>query len=83
MVTLEQAKLFCRVDFDDGDESIILMIASAKHHLESIGINCEVDPLPPAIHRAVLLLVSGMYDGHDDHLEFVNRLVAPFTEKTL
>ncbi len=87
MVTLDEAKLYCRVDFEDDNTSITLMIEAAQSHLESIGVDFTVEPLPTAIKQAVLMLVCHFYDNREidsaGTTSVIGCLIAPYTEKTL
>lgn len=64
-VTVEQAKVHCRVDFDDDDDYLAELIEAAEGHLESIGVDMEADPLPAPIVQAVLLLVAHWYEHRE------------------
>lgn len=86
MITLEEAKEYCRVTFEDDDASITLMIEAAQNHLESIGVDFTVEPLPAAIKQALLILVCHFYDNRDMEARgtsIVGCLIAPYTEKSL
>ena len=84
MVTLADAKKFCRVDFDDDDTEITAMIAAATDHLASIGVDVVSTPAPAAVEHAILMLVAYLYDHRDDADAklhgVVDRLVAPYRE---
>lgn len=90
MVTLEQAKKHNWIIEPDFDEEIQTMIEAAKDHLASIDIDMDVDPLPPALHHAVLLLVGHFFENRGatnaEQLRFtpigVDRLIAPYREVT-
>ena len=86
MVTLDEAKAYCRVDFDDDDALITLMIEAARNHLESIGVDFTVDPLPAAVKQSMLILVAQFYDERDVNISTtsaISCLIAPFTEKAI
>lgn len=91
MVTLEKAKAHMRVDAPDEDEGIVLMIDAAVDHLQSIDVDMTVDPLPPALHHAVLLLVAHFYDNREVMTEGtvkimpfgLSRLIAPYRKVSL
>lgn len=86
MVTLEEAKLHVRVIEDDFDSELLAHIEAAKSHLESIDVDLSADPLPPALHHAILLLVGHFFANREatsaEQLRFtpigVDRLIAPF-----
>lgn len=99
MVTLNEAKVFLRLDAyapdetgafqlmeNEDDASIEKMIEAAKDHLQSIGVDVSVDPLPPALHHATLMLVAHFYENREAASEAdvrtipigVSRLTAPY-----
>lgn len=67
------------------------MIDAAVDHLSSIGLDMAADPLPPALHRAVLLLVGHFEQNpsgtSDEQVRFtpigVDRLIGPYREISL
>jgi len=71
MVTLEEAKDHMRVTFPDDDAGILKMIDAAVDHLQSIDVDMTVDPLPPAIHHAVLLLVAHFFSNREVMKQFL------------
>lgn len=87
MADLAAAKAFCRVDHEDDDTVITAMIAAASDHLASIGVDMEVDPVPPAVDLAVLMLTAFFYDHRDDAEAkpqgVVDRLIQPYREVNL
>lgn len=104
MVTLEEANSHLRrtvVKSDNQGGSSILeheddiaitqMIAAAVDHLQSIDIDMSADPLPPALHHAILLLVGHFFDNRQLMTEGANkvmpygvsRLIAPYRSITL
>ena len=91
MVTLAEAKKHLRVDFDEDDDAIQKTIEAAVDHLSSIDVDMDADPLPPALHHAVLLLVGHFYLNreatNEEQLRFtpigVDRLIAPYREMSL
>lgn len=84
MVTLADAKAYCRVDFDDDDVQLGQMILAAQKHLSDIGVDMTQDPMPEAVDQAVLMLVGHFYDNRnamtDERLQMVDigvdRLIA-------
>jgi len=84
MVTLADAKLFCSVDHDDDDAAIEAMIAAAKDHLESIGVDTSSSPVPPAVEHAILMLTAFFYDHRNDTEAkphgVIDRLIGPYRE---
>lgn len=91
MVSLAIAKNHLRVDFDDDDAEIELMIAAAGDHLRSTNVDMDIQPMPPAIQQAVLLLVGHFYKYRDATSDFkhfpldigVDRLVAPYRDHSI
>lgn len=78
--------------FDQEIESEVeSMIAAAVDHLSSIDVDMSADPLPPALHHAVLLLVGHFYENREatntEQARFtplgVDRLIAPFRSISL
>lgn len=90
MITLTEAKLHLRVDFDDADFEIQQMIDGAVQHLASIGCDMTANPLPEPLKQAALLLITnlhqskGLIDENPPKLSgtFI-RLVAPYREIAL
>ena len=88
MVDLAAAKAHCRVEHDEDDAAISAMIAAARDHLESIGVDMEADPIPPAVNHAVLMLVGHFYEHREAVSDAktaavevgVDRLVHPYRE---
>lgn len=87
MITLADAKLFCRVDFDDDDAVITAMIAAATDYLTNIGVDTSSSPVPPAVTHAILMLTAFFYDHRDDTdatpAGVIDRLCAPYREVAL
>lgn len=93
MVTLVEAKQHLRVEssFTEDDLEIEAIINAATDHLTSIGVEMSADPLPPAIHHAVLLLVGHFFGNKEatnsEQIRFtplgVDRLIAPYREVNL
>lgn len=86
MVGLSEAKDHLRVDHDDDDLLIDRCIQAAVNHLESIDVDMSGEPLPAALHQAILLLVGHFYENRSatsaEQLRYipvgVDRLIAPF-----
>lgn len=91
MVTLEEAKRHLQVDANDNDIVIYEMVDAAVDHLASIDVDMTTDPLPPALHHAVLLLVGHFYANREatnaEQIRFtplgVDRLIAPYRGMSL
>lgn len=85
MILLAAAKAHLNVDFDDDDHLITRLIAAAGDHLRSLDVDMSVDPLPPAIEQAALMLVSQFYSKREamgDDVS-IHRLIAPFREHSV
>jgi len=87
MVTLEEAKAQLRIlEAPDWDDMLVKMIEAAVDHLRSIDVDMSADPLPPALHHAVLMLVAHFFENAEatsaEQLRFtpigVDRLIAPY-----
>lgn len=85
MVTLDEAKSYCRINGERDDAEVVQAIAAAGDHLKSIGVDIDADPLPPAVRMAWLLLCSHFFDnrsatGKDVFpIAFgVDRLITPY-----
>lgn len=92
MVSVEEAKLHCRVNYTDEDASFTTYIGAASEWMAKIGVNVEVDPLPNPIKQACLLMVAHFYDNREAVPELrrttplplgVDTLIAPYREHTL
>ncbi|GAB5431054.1 MAG: hypothetical protein EpisKO_04240 [Epibacterium sp.] len=102
MVTLEECyqHLNLRVEkngigeggVDEGDKrELQRFIDTACDHLKSIGVDVSQEPLPPAIHHAILLLVGHFYKNRQatthEQVRFtpigVDRLIAPYRSVVL
>lgn len=65
MVTLQEAKNHLRLEIDDDDSAVQLMIEAAAAHV-SAYIEPEIAAAPPApIKSAVLLLVADLYQNRE------------------
>ncbi|MEE9271715.1 MAG: head-tail connector protein [Robiginitomaculum sp.] len=89
MVTLDDAKLHCRVEHPDDDVSIVTYIGAATEWLGKIGVDVATDPLPLPIKQAILLIVALYYDNREAIPEIrrttplpfgVEALIAPYRE---
>lgn len=92
MVTLAEAKDHIRVTWATDDAEIAAMVEASKDHLRSIDVvGIDVDPLPPALHQAVLLLVGQYFRSREatsdtamKEIPFgVSCLIAPYRTVTL
>ncbi|HCP81269.1 MAG TPA: phage gp6-like head-tail connector protein [Octadecabacter sp.] len=91
MVELAEAKDHLRITSDDQDNMIQNQIDAAVGHLQSIDVDMTADPLPPALHHAVLMLVAHFFTNAEavsDVQTFVTplgvaRLIAPYRSISL
>lgn len=66
LVTLAEAKLFCRVDADDEDATIALMIGAASDAVRDLATGWDGQgDAPDRIKLAVLTRVAIMFDNRD------------------
>ena len=88
MVTLEEAKRQVRVTPESTEFDLDLQqcLDAAADHLASIDVDMTVDPLPPALRHAVLMLVGHFFENREatnaEQIRFtplgVDRLIAPY-----
>lgn len=88
-VTLATAKAHLRMDDDEEDDLIQAYLDAAHGHLEAIGVDMAVDPLPPSVQSAVLLLTGHLFENREATFTGtgivpvpygVEMLVAPYRE---
>lgn len=68
MITLEEAKSYLRVDFDDEDEMIESLIQSSiKHSMEVARVDCEKElSKNPNGKIAVLYMTAYLYEHREE-----------------
>ena len=89
-VTLEEAKVHLRVDYDTDDTYIASLIEAAEDYVQEGGVGFD-SPVQPAVRHAVLLLVSWWFQARDaagekptSPIAFgVNALLAPYRENSI
>ena len=93
MLTLEESKLYLRVDSDDEDVLITSLIQTAKEMVEDILRYelTEFDTIPQSINQSMLYIVSTLYESRqvgnanaikmDELIETVRRMVEPYRKK--
>ena len=93
MLTLEESKLYLRVDSDDEDVLITSLIQTAKEMVEDILRYklTEFDTIPQTINQSMLYIVSTLYESRqvgnanaikmDELIETVRRMVEPYRKK--
>lgn len=93
MLTLEESKLYLRVDSDDEDVLITSLIQTAKEMVEDILRYelTEFDTIPQTINQSMLYIVSTLYESRqvgnanaikmDELIETVRRMVEPHRKK--
>ena len=93
MLTLEESKLYLRVDSDDEDVLITSLIQTAKE-MEEDRLRYELtefDTIPQTINQSMLYIVSTLYESRqvgnanaikmDELIETVRRMVEPYRKK--
>lgn len=65
LVTLAEAKLHLRIDHDDEDAAIAMMIAAASEAVSDVVAAVDPDEIPARIKLAVLARVAIMFDNRD------------------
>ena len=93
MLTLEESKLYLRVDSDDEDVLITSLIQTAKEMVEDILRYelTEFDTIPQTINQSMLYIVSTLYESRqvgnanaikmEELIETVRRMVEPHRKK--
>lgn len=93
MLTLEESKLYLRVDSDDEDVLITSLNQTAKEMVEAILRYelTEFDTIPQSINQSMLYIVSTLYESRqvgnanaikmDELIETVRRMVEPYRKK--
>ena len=93
MLTLEESKLYLRVDSDDEDVLITSLNQTAKEMVEAILRYelTEFDTIPQTINQSMLYIVSTLYESRqvgnanaikmDELIETVRRMVEPHRKK--
>ena len=93
MLTLEESKLYLRVDSDDEDVLITSLIQTAKEMVEDILRYelTEFDTIPQTINQSMLYIVSTLYESRqvgnanaikmDELIETVRRMGEPYRKK--
>ena len=67
LVTIEEAKLWCRVDSDDEDETFATLIGAASEAVLSVADGWDgSDPVPDRIKLAVLTHVAQAFDNREN-----------------
>lgn len=80
IVTLAETKLFLRVDSDEEDTTIQMLIDAATE--AALRFANSIDPAapPPSLKIAILTHVCRAFDNRDDHADMpvsAERLLAP------
>lgn len=80
LVTIEEAKLYCRIGSEGVDDEIEIMIDAASATVRDYAAGWDgMEPVPARLKLAALALVAAHYDGRhetsDVHLE---RILGPY-----
>ena len=85
LVTLEEAKLYLRIDGVEDDSLILHFISTAEGICEDVLRRslAEFDPVPEILKNAGLFLVANLYEQREaanipDLLDFTRRLLQPY-----
>ena len=85
LVTLEEAKLYLRVDGVEDDSLILHLISTAEGICEDVLRRplVELEPAPEILKTAGLYLVANLYEQREavnipDLLDFTRRLLQPY-----
>ena len=65
LVTLDEARLYCRIDATDEDAALLLMIAAASEAVRDVVAEIDPDNVPARVKLAVLSRVAVMFDNRD------------------
>ena len=90
MLTLEESKLYLRIDSDDEDTLITSLNTTAQEMVEDILRYklTEFDTIPETINQSMLYIVSTLYESRqvgnanaikmDELIDTVRRMVEPY-----
>ena len=90
MLTLEESKLYLRIDSDDEDTLITSLNKTAQEMVEDILRYqlTEFDTIPETINQSMLYIVSTLYESRqvgnanaikmDELIETIRRMVEPY-----
>jgi uncharacterized phage protein (predicted DNA packaging) len=86
--TLGDAKAFCRIETNDDDSILTLMLGAATDYVKRIGVDTDASPLPDSVTLAILMLTSFFFDHRDAfndgmseaHNAVIDRMLAPVRE---
>ena len=90
MLTLEESKLYLRIDSDDEDTLITSLNKTAQEMVEDILRYklTEFDTIPETINQSMLYIVSTLYESRqvgnanaikmDELIDTVRRMVEPY-----
>lgn len=81
ILTLEEAKLKLRVDFDDDDANILSLINSIPEYLENkTGSRWDTEPINPLVKVLAGFLICSWYDGEFKNYDStINNMLATLT----
>jgi hypothetical protein len=65
MIDLARVKSHLRIDDDEEDTFLAVLIHVAKGYLERIGCDVSTEPVPPPLEMAALLLIGHWYQNRE------------------
>ncbi|SNS55196.1 Phage gp6-like head-tail connector protein [Sphingomonas laterariae] len=82
LVSLEEAKLYCRVDGTYEDATLEILIEAASATVRAYAATWDgIDPVPARLKLATLALVAAHYDLRSDISDVnLERILAPYRE---
>lgn len=79
MLTLDEVKNYLRVDFEEDDSLIMLLIEASKNYIRTelqIELEERFEVMPPELSLAMLLLISYWYDERTAMVNVKNRTLS-------
>ena len=80
LVTLEEAKLYCRIDGDHDDTDLEILIDAASATVRDYAAGWDgTDPVPARLKLATLALVAAHYDRRGELSDVrLDRMLGPY-----
>ena len=70
LLTLDEAKLHCRIDHNDEDSLLGALIATATTAVaDYLNVTTVAEPVPAPVKSAALLLVGALYENRESQGE--------------